>query len=924
MFDPSKLDLDPNNDQNEAKKQTPEPKESPKKPETSHTSDPLSVEIKDVEASDQETLAVIEKVSSGEKAEKIPPTPFIKGGETQKEEKKILFDINLTKLSDILDEIIAKGSDFVTIEPKEDLVEVSFKKDKVETEKKYIKYPVYSQIVIQTKNASGLDISVSTEQQEGNKEINLKGGNYQIICRCVPSPLGEKVFIKLKKIQKKANKQQKSSVSPTQILTFLGAIAFVAVVLGGGFISFVALNAKTVQDVAFFASLGVDLGEINRFIQSTVTVTFSILVFIETIFLVVYLFKFALTKKIFKQKKIRQGVIASFFFILTFVTGSTWIYIDRVVDNLPDWENKSRGEIQMYYNNRLKSEAFDVNGALIDTSLSQSLIGPVEIKYDLKVLVENEAEKGFQVQKYIWDFGDRRPIETTDSSIIYTFEEKGTYEPKLTLSGIDFNGENIEKEVENIPPVNISYLVGVNERKLNRSGTLVEFDANELKELGKVEWYFIENLDTPAFTGYQFKTPKKQDEQVIAIHIVRNDKPSGTVDKLFIIPGESENTIGGDIIATRSLENDLEFELKVDDISNTFGNGFIEEFKWIIGDREITAFGDIENPSESSKITHIFSEYGDQEVRVVLTNSSGEQKEIVQIIEIPKTLGLRNSLIIKEDGEEVPNIIYEPATREYYIRDLGSPTEISLEAKHIKPSNIKYTLHEVKWDTNNDGDIDSKSKNIDLELPTEQDYVVSVEYVFKNRVVPDELISVKETIFLEAIDKEVIVHVGVTQESEYAPTTVRFDASRSRVKDGNIAKFIWDYGDGIIQEADAIIPAHKYPFPGEYDIVVTVVSDTGERHSVNKKVILKPRPERAEITTSLKSTVTYQAIDFSSKKSQGQISAYYWDFGDGVNSTEANPSHFYKKPGTYKVKLTLDFVNNNTLSDTVEIEVREG
>lgn len=82
---------------------------------------------------------------------------------------------------------------------------------------------------------------------------------YALICKVVPSTLGEKIFIKIKKVQKKVATTKKQPVSIGQIMTFLGAILFVAVILGGGFISFIALNAKTVQDVQFFASLGIDL-----------------------------------------------------------------------------------------------------------------------------------------------------------------------------------------------------------------------------------------------------------------------------------------------------------------------------------------------------------------------------------------------------------------------------------------------------------------------------------------------------------------------------------------------------------------------------------------------------------------------------------------------------------------------------------------
>ncbi len=47
-------------------------------------------------------------------------------------------------------------------------------------------------------------------------------------------------------------------------------------------------------------------------------------------------------------------------------------------------------------------------------------------------------------------------------------------------------------------------------------------------------------------------------------------------------------------------------------------------------------------------------------------------------------------------------------------------------------------------------------------------------------------------------------------ESNYAPVNVRFDASESYIKNDNIIKFIYDYGDGIVEERDAINPSHLY------------------------------------------------------------------------------------------------------------------
>jgi len=60
------------------------------------------------------------------------------------------------------------------------------------------------------------------------------------------------------------------------------------------------------------------------------------------------------------------------------------------------------------------------------------------------------------------------------------------------------------------------------------------------------------------------------------------------------------------------------------------------------------------------------------------------------------------------------------------------------------------------------------------------------------------------------------------------------------------------------------------------------------------------------------------AISFSSNgssDSDGSITSYSWDFGDGTTSTQANPSHTYNAAGTYTVSLTV--TDNQGASDTV-------
>jgi len=46
----------------------------------------------------------------------------------------------------------------------------------------------------------------------------------------------------------------------------------------------------------------------------------------------------------------------------------------------------------------------------------------------------------------------------------------------------------------------------------------------------------------------------------------------------------------------------------------------------------------------------------------------------------------------------------------------------------------------------------------------------------------------------------------------------------------------------------------------------------------------------------------------------GTVSSWHWDFGDGQTSSEKNPVHQYKMPGTYLVTLTVIDYFGNTLT----------
>lgn len=49
---------------------------------------------------------------------------------------------------------------------------------------------------------------------------------------------------------------------------------------------------------------------------------------------------------------------------------------------------------------------------------------------------------------------------------------------------------------------------------------------------------------------------------------------------------------------------------------------------------------------------------------------------------------------------------------------------------------------------------------------------------------------------------------------------------------------------------------------------------------------------------------------------------YFWDFGDGYTSIEANPTHTFNICGTYEVRLTVTDSAGNLQSDTVQKDIQ--
>ena len=64
-----------------------------------------------------------------------------------------------------------------------------------------------------------------------------------------------------------------------------------------------------------------------------------------------------------------------------------------------------------------------------------------------------------------------------------------------------------------------------------------------------------------------------------------------------------------------------------------------------------------------------------------------------------------------------------------------------------------------------------------------------------------------------------------------------------------------------------------------------------------------------------------QPITFDGRASQGAITSYTWDFGDGTSASGAVVSHAYTSPGTYTARLTVRDSYGRIATDTAQVNV---
>ncbi len=140
-----------------------------------------------------------------------------------------------------------------------------------------------------------------------------------------------------------------------------------------------------------------------------------------------------------------------------------------------------------------------------------------------------------------------------------------------------------------------------------------------------------------------------------------------------------------------------------------------------------------------------------------------------------------------------------------------------------------------------------------------------------------------------------------------APSVQTFPAATVNVANlsaaNSTAEFEWVWGDGIIELSDdpATPNAHTYETWGEYTINL-IVGNQVCNDTAKQDIRIEPPLPIADFEGEGIGCMPL-VVSFTNTSTYGVT--YLWDFGDGTNSNQVNPTHTYYQSGTYNVMLTV-------------------
>lgn len=312
--------------------------------------------------------------------------------------------------------------------------------------------------------------------------------------------------------------------------------------------------------------------------------------------------------------------------------------------------------------------------------------------------------------------------------------------------------------------------------------------------------------------------------------------------------------------------------------SSTISNGNIVFRKWDFGDGTV---------DYSPNPTHAYTTGGVKSVALIAVSDKGCSDTLIQTLTLP-----------------VFDFSYQNTC-------VGQTTNFTANTNYNSDAIIGYS-----W---NFGDLASGSANTSTQKDPTHQFSGLGQYMV--RFVVQTASGCSDTLY-KMIEITAPPTVNFQTMGACVGKTVTF-IDATTLLGGVITSWSWDFGDpasGSLNTSMLQNPNHLYFAQGTYNITLSVTVSGGCNVVYSKQITISDSPKANFSTAGQSCQYTY--IPFTDQSSAGNspIVSWYWEFGNGVFSTLANPLMSYADTGNYTVMLIV--FNQNGCSDTTQQIIR--
>ena len=234
------------------------------------------------------------------------------------------------------------------------------------------------------------------------------------------------------------------------------------------------------------------------------------------------------------------------------------------------------------------------------------------------------------------------------------------------------------------------------------------------------------------------------------------------------------------------------------------------------------------------------------------------------------------------------------------------PFEVDFDASGSKDP--EDDIVDYEWDFDNDGSIDDTGDTASYTYEELGTYEARL-------ILTDSVGNVEETtISVEVSEQGVVALLESDLSNGEVPLTVEFDSSGSTYKEGDIASYEYDFGDGSTYTGGSTV-TYKYTDVGTFTVTLTVIATDGKKDTDSVQVVVRPVALTSCFTVNTDSGNAPLFVSVDASCSQGTVDTYEWNFGDGEVSFDRKPGvHTYSETGSYTI--TLEVTGDSGIVDT--------